>query len=167
MALAAACAVCCGGTNAPLNQPGKIVVVGDTTFRTREDDAIDVSVARTFQGHRATGVATIQEMTLDAAQRSSLVRVAAARAWLSIHGALASEPPAAYEAARRGIDELGTEYRNVTRRGRSLIDDTGQIILLAEMLAERGDMAGAADQLSKVLRARVDMCLRVFKGSIE
>lgn len=165
--LAAACAVCCGGDRAPLNRPGQVVVIGDTSFRTRDERAIDVTVVRTFQGHQATGVATLHELTLDAAQRSSLVRVAAARAWLSFYGVLASEPSAAYEAMQRGIDELGTEYRSTTRRGRQLIDDTGQIIRLAQIRAQRGDMADAASELFKVLQSRVAMSLRVFKGSID
>src|SRR5882672_2052759 len=81
--LALALVACCG-ERAPVLAPGQVVVAGDTTFRGRDGDAIEVTTARRLDGHDATGVATLHGMSLDAARRSPLVNVAAARAWLAI-----------------------------------------------------------------------------------
>jgi hypothetical protein len=89
------------------------------------------------------------------------------RAWLTIHKAHANDPAAAYEAARRGIDELGTAYRAAHRGGRHIIDDTGQKIRLAEMAAAQGDLPRAASEAAEVLQLRVDMYVRAFDGSVE
>ena len=159
-------AACSGPTMAPVERPGQVVVSGDTTFRTREGGAIDVSVKRAFRDHDATGTATLRGMTMAAAQRSALVGVAAARAWISIVEALGPEPAAAYEAARNGVDELGTEYRG-GGGSRHIIDDTGHAILHASVAAEAGDHASAAAEVTEVLRERVAIYLRVFKGDVE
>ncbi len=147
--------------------PGQVVVAGDTTFRTGEGNAIEVAVVRRFNDRDATGVATLRGLTLDEAQRSPLVHVAAARAWLSLQQALAADPEAAYDAARRGIEELGTEYRYSPRDGRNVIDDTGHSIRLAEMAAERGDKAAAAAELGEVLRTRIELYVRAYRGRLE
>ena len=146
--------------------PGQVVVDGDTTFRTREANAIEVSVVRRFDDRHATGVATLHGVTLQDARRSPLVRVAVGRAWLAIQGALASEPAVAYDAARRGLDDVGTEYRG-RRKDRNLIDDTGQAIRIAESMAQRGDLTGAAAKLGEVLQTRVELYLRAFEGQVE
>jgi len=159
--------VACSGTTTPVVTPGQVVIVGDTTFRTREGGVIDVSVHRTFREHDATGTAALHGMALEAAQRSALVGVATARAWLSIVAALAAtDAPATYEAAQRGIDELGTMYRGANG-SRHIIDDTGHAILLARMAADRGDHVGAGEALTKVLRDRVEIYLRTFQGTVE
>ena len=149
----------------PVVAPGQVVVAGDTTFRTRENSAIDVSVKRTFQTHEATGTATLHGLTLDEAQHSGLVHVAAGRAWLAIADALADDPAAAYEAAQRGIADLGTDYRGA--KGHHFMDDSGNMIVLAKMAAEQGDQAGAAQTLTKVLGDRVALYLRAFAGKVE
>ncbi|NVB82336.1 MAG: hypothetical protein HOV81_28410 [Kofleriaceae bacterium] len=146
--------------------PGQVVVAGDTTFRTHENNAIEVSVVRRHGGKEATGIATLHDVALDAAQNSPLVGVAAGRAWLSLEHALTSEPAAAYEAARKGVDELGTAYR-MKREGKHVIDDTGSTLKLAEMSAAQGDLGRAAAQTADVLASRIEMYLRVFKGSVE
>jgi len=143
-----------------------VIVDGDTTFRTREGNAIDVSVARRFGGRDATGVATLRGMTLDEAQRSPLVHVATGRAWLAIQQALAPEPNTAYDAGRRGIEELGTDYRG-RRNGKNVIDDTGQTVRIAESAADRGDFATAAAKLAEVLQARLELYVRAFEGKVE
>jgi len=156
----------CSGTNKSVVTPGQVVVAGDTTFRTHEGNAIEVRVVRKHAGKEATGVATLHDMTLDAAQHSPLIGVAAGRAWLSIKNELASDPSAAYEASRNGIDELGTAYR-AKRDGKHVVDDTGNTLKLAEMSAAKGEMARAADETAGVLQLRIDTYLRVFKGSVE
>ena len=157
---------CSSPAMAPKTAPGQVVISGDATFRTREGDAIDVSVKRTFYEHEAIGTATLHGMTLEAAEHSRLVGVATARAWLSIRTALAADPRAAYEAARRGIDELGTEYRGA-KGTRHIIDDTGNGILLAKMAMQKGDDVGAAEQMTKVLQDRIAIYLRTFAGFVE
>jgi hypothetical protein len=143
-----------------------VIRSGDTTFRTREGGAIDVTVHREFRGHDATGEVTLRSMTLEAAQRSTLVRVAAARAWLSIEAAMSSDPRAAYEAAQRATEELGTEYRSAGG-SRHVIDDTGHDILRARMASQDGDHARAAALMTGVLRARIELYLRAFPGTVE
>jgi hypothetical protein len=159
--LAMTISAACGSHDRPVVRPGQTITVGDTTFRTHEGDRIEVSIVRTFHDQHATGVAMLHGVSLEAAQRSPLVRVAIARAWLSIAQTLATEPAAAYEAARRGIDELRTEYRKA-----GIIDDTGQWIRLAEMAANADDIGTAASQLIKALRERVDLYLHVFHDSV-
>lgn len=156
----------CAGSRTAAVPPGQVVRSGDTTFHTRDGGAIDVTVRRTFRGHDATGTATLRGMTLEAAQRSALVRVAAARAWLSIGAALAADPPAAYEAAQRGTEELGTDYR-ATRGSRHVIDDTGHNILRAKMAAQDGDHVRAAEIITGVLRARIALHLRASQRTVE
>jgi hypothetical protein len=146
--------------------PGQVVVDGDSTFRTREGNAIDVSVVRHFGGRDATGVATLRGMTLEDAQRSPLVRVAAGRAWLAIQQALATEPNTAYDAGQRGLEELGTDYRG-KRNGKNVIDDTGQAVRIAESAAGRGDFPTAAAKLGEVLQARLELYVRAFEGKVE
>jgi len=149
----------------PVVAPGQVVVAGDTTFRTHENGAIEVSVKRSLQTHDATGTATIHGLGLDEAQHSGLVHVAAGRAWLAIAAALADDPAAAYEAAQRGIADLGTDYRGA--KGHHIMDDSGNTIVLAKMAAEKGDHAGAAQTLTKVLNDRVALYLRAYAGSVE
>lgn len=157
---------CSGSSKAPIVAPGQSVVVGDATFRTREGGAIDVNVKRTYGEHDATGTATLHGMTLDAAEHSALVGVATARAWLAIEAALGSDSAAASAAAQHGIDELGTAYRDM-KGSRHIMDDTGNGILFAKAAADNGDQAGAADELTKVLRERVAIYLRAFAGMVE
>jgi hypothetical protein len=157
----------CSGGKGPVVAPGQIVVDGDTTFRTREADAIDVLVVRRFSDREATGVATLHGMTLDDARRSDLIRIAAARAWLSLGQALTDDAAAAYEATGRGIDELGTGYRAVKRDGKHVIDDTGSKLKLAEMSAAQGDVSRAAADAADVLRSRIAIYVRVSSGSVE
>ncbi len=102
---------------------------------------------------------------LPKAGRSALIGVPSARAWLAI-GASLVEPAAAYEAARRGIEELGAEYRGIPGP-RHIMDDTGHSILLAKMAVEQGDHADAAERMTTVLRWRVAAYVRGFKGAIE
>ena len=146
--------------------PGQEVVDGDTVFRTREANAIDVSVVRRFGGRDATGAATLHGMSLDDARRSPLVRVAVGRAWLALHGALASEPNVAYDCAGRALDEVGTDYPK-RRDGRNLVDDTGHAIRIARSMAERGDVAGASAELGEVLKSRVELYIRASDGKVE
>jgi hypothetical protein len=156
----------CAASATPVATPGQVANLQDATFRMRDGGAIDVSVRRAFRGHEAAGAATLHGMTLEAAQHSVLVGVATARAWLEIEAALAADPLAAYEAAQHGIDELGTEYRGVGG-SHHVIDDTGNAIRHARMAAESGDHAGAAEELTEVLRERVAIYLRAFKGAVE
>jgi hypothetical protein len=148
-------------------KPGQVIVSGDTTFRTRERNAIEVATVRRFNDRDATGLATLHGLTLDDAQRSPLVHVAAGRAWLSLHEAFASEPQLAYETAHRGIDELGTAYRDRPRDGHNLIDDTGQAIRLSELAANVGDLAAAAAEMGEVLKTRIELYVRAYRGTVE
>ena len=149
----------------PAVAPGQVVVAGDTTLRTREHNAIEVTVKRSFRTHDATGTAILHGLTLDEAQHAALVGVAAARAWLTIEAALASDPTAAYEAAQRGIADLGTDYRSA--KGHHIMDDSGNTIVNAKVSAEKGDLAGAAQTMTKVLNDRVALYLRAFDGAVE
>lgn len=146
--------------------PGQVIVVDDTTFTTREGNAIDASVIRRFGERQATGAATLHGMTLEEARTSVLVSVAKGRAWLAIATQL-SEASATYDAAMRGLDELGLEYRNVKRRGKYVTDDSGQTVLLAKISADKGDYARAAASVMDVLRERIRIYVRVFDGAVE
>lgn len=146
--------------------PGQIIVAGDITFTTREENSIAVSVVRKSGEQHATGAAVLHGMTVEEARTSALVGVAKGRAWLSLATTL-SDAQAAYAAAMQGIAELGVEYRNVKKGGRYIIDDTGQAILLARMNAEKGDHVRAVSAVVTVLRERLEIYRRVFSGSVE
>lgn len=157
----------CGNRKGPVVMPGQVVVAGDVTYHTQTGNTIEVRVMRKWQGHEATGVARLRGMTLEAAQKSPLVGVAGARAWLTILGQLTGEPTAAYDGAKHAIEELGTDYRYRKRDGKYVIDDTGNRLKLAAMSAEKGDIASAAHDAQKVLEERVELYLRMFEGSVE
>ncbi len=156
---------CSGSTMTPNTTPGQVAIVGDSTFRTRDAGSIDVNVKRRFAAHEASGSAVLHNMTLDVAQTSPLVGVAATRAWLSIENVVV-EPTEAYEVAQRAIDELGTAYRDV-KGPKHVIDDTGNSIVFAKTLAAKGDYATAAKELTSVVRDRLAMYLRVFSKDVE
>jgi hypothetical protein len=143
--------------------PGQTVVVGDTEFRVRPDGKIAVTVTRTFQGHAASGTAVLMNMDLEAAKRSVLVRIAGTRAWLAILQAVGNDPSRRVLAAAHAIDELGTEYR---KAGPNIIDDTAKHQQIAHVLAERGDQAGAADELVRAVLARLQLYQQYFQDQL-
>jgi hypothetical protein len=164
--LAAFLAACGGPTQPPPMRAGQVVVAGDLTLRTRAAGAIEVSVRRAFREQTATGMATVHGLTLDAAQRSPLIGIAATRAWLTIIAALADDPAAASEAAERGLDDLGVAYRGGCGT-HHVIDDSGLDVLRARQEAKRGNPAGAAAGLTTVLRTRLDRYLRLCRELVE
>jgi len=167
LAIAVLTCVACCADHPPIVQPGQIVVDGDTRFQTREGNAIEVTTIRRLHGHEATGAATLHGLALDDARRSPLARVAAGRAWHAIASALAAQPAAAYDAARKGIAELGTAYRSAPRGHHNVIDDTGSTLRLAERAAAQGDVATAARLAGETLQLRLDAYQRVFRDALE
>jgi len=147
--------------------PGQVFVAGDATFTTRPANAIEVRVTRALGGHEAEGTATLHGIGVEEAKTSPLVAVAKGRAWLAVASALAGEPVIAFDAALRGLDELGTSYRGAKRDGKHVIDDTGTKVQLAKMSADKGDHASAAAEASAVLTQRIDLYVRMFAGAVE
>jgi hypothetical protein len=143
--------------------PGQTVVIGDTEFRVRADGKIAVTVTRTFQGHAASGTAVLTNMDLEAAKRSVLVRIAGTRAWLAILQAVGSDPSRRYLAAAHAVEELGTEYRKAAP---NIIDDTAKHQQIARVLAERGDQAGAADEMVRAVLARLQLYQQYFQDQL-
>jgi hypothetical protein len=143
--------------------PGQSVVVGDTEFRVRADGKIAVTVTHTFQGHAASGTTVLSNIDLEAAKRSVLVRIAGTRAWLAILQAVGNDPSRRYLAAAHAVDELGTEYR---KAGPNIIDDTAKYQQIAHVLAERGDQAGAADELVRAVLARLQLYQQYFQDQL-
>jgi hypothetical protein len=166
LVVAAFLAACSSPGEPPPMRAGQVVVAGDATLRTRDAGAIEVSVRRAFRDKTATGMATLHGLTLDAAQRSPLIGIAATRAWLTIATTLADEPAAASEAAERGLDELGIAYRGACGT-HHVIDDSGLDVLRARQEAERGNEAGAAAGLITVLRTRLDRYLHRCREFVE
>jgi len=160
--LAVSLAACSSPARSGLT-PGQVVVVGDTEFRVRMDGRIAVTVTLTFQGHAASGTALLEHMDMEAAKRSVLLRVAGARAWLAIVQAVGSDPSRRYLAAQHAVDELGTEYR---KAGPNIIDDTDKHLQIAHFYAERGDQAAAADELVRVVQARLGLYQRYFQDQL-
>lgn len=154
----------CSGTTKPAVTPGQTAVIGDATFLVREDGRISVTVTRTFEGQTASGLAVLQDIDLETAKHSVLVRVAGARAWLAITQAFEHDPPHRYLAAQRAVEELGTEYRKARP---NLIDDTNKHLLIAQQLAEQGDQAAAADEVLLTLQSRLALYVRCFRDHLE
>jgi hypothetical protein len=67
----------------------------------------------------------------------------------------AEGPEQAYAAARRGIDELGTDYSPPGTE-----DDTGVHLYLAETRAKENQLASAASIAMRVLDERIHMYVR-------
>jgi hypothetical protein len=143
--------------------PGQVVVMGDTVFRVRADGTIAVTVTRTFQGHVASGSAVLENMDIEVAKRSVLLRVAGTRAWLAIVQAVGNDPSRRYLSAAHAVDELGTEYR---KAGPNIIDDTDRFIQLARVFAERGDQTAAAAELVRAVNARMALYQRYFQDQL-
>lgn len=154
----------CSGTGPanPVAVPGQVVVVGDATFRTRVDGGIDVTVVRSFENGTGSGVATLRAMDLPTAERSPLVRVAIGRAWMQVVDAL--DPKRRYDAIKRAIEEVGTDYRKARP---NLIDDTSKHLNIAKVLIDQGDAEGAGAEAIETLRARIGIYLRTFHGQVE
>lgn len=140
----------------------RIAVVGDATFRTRADGGVDVTVVRTFETSTGSGVATLRSMDLATAEHSQLVRVATGRAWIAVVASLAEGRR--YDAIKQAIEEVGAEYRKARP---NLIDDTSKHLDMAQVLSDRGDLAGAGAEAISTLRARIALYLRTFRGQVE
>lgn len=125
-----------------LVEPGQVTVVGDSTFTTGDHNTIVVTTRRTLDDASATGSVTLHDLDLDGAKRSVLLRIAAGRAWLAIAHQLA-DPQRAYDAAKRGVDELGSMLE-VTHK-RHIIDDTQMHVHIAEDNAAHGDYQAATE----------------------
>lgn len=160
--MAAVVTACSSPSSRVVVVPGQVVVDGGSTFRTKDHNAIEVTVVRSLEAATGTGIALLHDMDLDTARRSPLVRVAAARAWLEIADRLKTEPHQAYVAARRGVDELGQLYLE-----KRVLDDTGNYLLGAEDAAQRGNEAGAVITVEKVIRSRIALYVRGYRGLVE
>lgn len=132
----------------------QIVMVDDKTFHVRAGGDVEVTVTRAFGDTRGSGSVTLVRADLDGARRSPHLRVAGARAWLDIAKTLTGRPQLAYQAAHRGIDELGTEY---ARRG--LVDDTGNFVLMARTEID-SNPPHAASLVLRVLATRIRLYLQ-------
>ncbi|MEO8845076.1 MAG: hypothetical protein ABI591_22805 [Kofleriaceae bacterium] len=101
-------------------------------------------------------------MDLPTAERSPLVRVAIGRAWMQVVDAL--DPKRRYDAIKRAIEEVGTDYRKARP---NLIDDTSKHLNIAKVLIDQGDAEGAGAEAIETLRARIGIYLRTFHGQVE
>jgi hypothetical protein len=156
---------CSSAPPAPVVAPGQVIVDGDRTFRTGDRGAIAVTTHRDQDGAAADGVVVLHGMSLDDAKRSIFVRVAAGRAWLAIAHQLAASPEAAYGAAKRGIDELGSTLDLPPKP--IIIDDTDNHVHIAEDQAEHGHFADAAGELAHVLETRIAIFNKKSRGAAE
>ena len=160
--LAVSLAACSAPTRSGLT-PGQVVTIGDTELRVRADGRILVTVTRTLQGREASGSAMLQNMDIEAAKRTVLLRVAGTRAWLAIVQAVGTDPSLRYLAAQHAVDELGTEYR---KAGPNIIDDTDKYLQIAHVFAERGDQTAAADELLRAVHARLLLYQRYYQDQL-
>lgn len=160
--LAVSLAACSAPARSGLT-PGQVVTIGDTVLRGRADGRIVVTVTRTLQGREASGSAMLENMDMEAAKRTVLLRVAGTRAWLAIVQAVGTDPSLRYLAAQHAVDELGTEYR---KAGPNIIDDTDKYLSIAHVFAERGDQSAAADELLRLVHARLTLYQRYFQDQL-
>jgi len=142
--------------------PGQVVVDGNTTFRTKDQNRIEVTVLRAFESASGTGVATFHDMDLETARRSPLVRVAVGRAWLDLTSHLGAEAHQAVLACHRALDELGQLY--LTKR---VFDDSEQYLQIAEDAVAHGNEPGSIPTFEKVIRWRIALYLRGYRGLVE
>jgi hypothetical protein len=89
-------------------------------------------------------------------------RLAAARAWLAIAEALSATPAGAYQAAVRGVQELGPDYA-----GRHVRDETTTKELFAKEDFEAGREAHAAEVMMRILGSRIKMYARKYASEVE
>lgn len=132
------------------------IVVDDDTYRAARTGGVIVLVRRELGDVVGLGDAQLVSPTVEAAQQTPHVRLAGARAWLSI--SQVAPPEAAYVAAQRGIQELGEDY---ARRGAH--DDTGNYVKMAEFNLGR-DPAQAARTLRRALEDRIQLYLKRYSA---
>lgn len=150
----------CAAPAKPSFAPGQVISLEDGTLTTRDDQSIEITVHRVFAAHEANGSVVLKDLTVDEARRSPLRRVARGRAWLQIVHAIEA-PEQGYVAAMRGLEDMGTEYRQVKK---PMLDDTGMHVKLAKITAElHGEYASALLDLERVYESRIHAYLVVFK----
>jgi hypothetical protein len=133
------------------------------SFQALDNQRVAVSVTRAMGQQSKTGVVILRRTPMSEAEHSVLVRIAAARAWLMLcHSDI--DPVQAWVAAQRGVAELGVEYLFTKRR---IHDDTSNDVHIAELFESRGDLAGATQRMSDVLKKRIMMYARVFSDQVE
>ncbi len=91
----------------PVAASEQVLAVGDVVYRVEPDNSIVVHVAVTLEGVSAPGSARLLRVSLEAAQRSPHLKLARGRAWYALAHKLRAQPPLAFEAARRGFEEIG------------------------------------------------------------
>ncbi|NVB78894.1 MAG: hypothetical protein HOV81_10900 [Kofleriaceae bacterium] len=89
-------------------------------------------------------------------------RLAGARAWLAIAKALAQTPAGAYQAALRGITELGPDYAALHVR-----DETIEKVWIAKDLFDEQKDQDAAELLTRLLGSRIKMYERRYATEVE
>lgn len=94
--------------------------------------------------------------------QSSHSRLAGARAWLVIAMALASTPADAYQAAARGVSELGSNYA-----ASGVYEETHVKKMTATYEHEMGHDPLAAELMVRVLRSRIAMYPQRYAAEVE
>jgi hypothetical protein len=89
-------------------------------------------------------------------------RLAGARAWLAIARALRATPAGAYQAALRGVTELGTDYAKPVVRDHTIEDEW-----FAKEDFEQQKDEDAAELMIEVLDHRIKMYRRRYETEVE
>ena len=126
---------------------------GEVTLRQRDSGGVVVLVVRSLGEVLAAGDATV---LVGNAAMSPHVRLAAARAWLSVSAG--SKDREAYTAVLNGLSELGNDYAP-----RKTIDDTDNLLKIA---AEATELAKAAAIARKALATRIALYLRRYEAEV-
>ena len=89
--------------------------------------------------------------------------VAGAKAWSKLASDFleAGDAEQALQAAREGIEELGEAYASPT-----VLDDSFQRLVGAEMLAESGRVSDGAAMLVSVLQQRIDQYYGLHESTL-
>lgn len=117
---------------------------------------VTISESRSLNERTAVGQARVF------ATPSVHSRLAGARAWLAIAKALVPTPAGAYQAALRGVTELGPDYAALHVREHTLEDEW-----LAKELFEKQKDEDAAELMIDVLDHRIKLYRRRYEAEVE
>ncbi len=138
---------------------------GDSAVNVREvsEGLWRIEVSRSLSGREAQGaVQAVVSGELDRSQPPHAL-VAGAMAWSKLASDFleAGDAEQALQAARKGIEELGEAYASPT-----VLDDSFQRLVGAEMLAESGRVSDGAAMLVSVLEQRINQYYGLHESTL-
>jgi hypothetical protein len=122
-----------------------------------------VEVKRELEGQSGVGRAVVRAASAPEPSQAPHLKLAGARAWLSLgqERLAAKQAPAAVTCAKRGLEELGSDYAPPEAG-----DDTVLKLAAAEELLKAGRADNAASTMLRTLEARARLYVQKHKDTV-